>query len=128
MNKKEFILFVAAGGFAALVNFVSRIIFNFWFSFEVSVVLAYLIGMITAYILTKFFVFKAKSVGLVSSSIKFTIVNILAVLQTYFISVYLYYWLNNNINFDYNKEVAHFVGIAFPVITSYIGHKYYSFK
>jgi putative flippase GtrA len=128
MNKKEFILFVAAGGFAALVNFVSRIIFNFWFSFEVSVVLAYLIGMITAYILTKIFVFKAKSVGLVSSSIKFTIVNILAVLQTYFISVYLYYWLNNNINFDYNKEVAHFVGIAFPVITSYIGHKYYSFK
>ena len=128
MNKKEFILFVAAGGFAALVNFVSRIIFNFLFSFEVSVVLAYLIGMITAYILTKIFVFKAKSVGLVSSSIKFTIVNILAVLQTYFISVYLYYWLNNNINFDYNKEVAHFVGIAFPVITSYIGHKYYSFK
>lgn len=128
MNKKEFILFVAAGGFAALVNFVSRIIFNFWFSFEVSVVLAYLIGMITAYILTKIFVFKAKSVGLISSSIKFTIVNILAVLQTYFISVYLYYWLNNNINFDYNKEVAHFVGIAFPVITSYIGHKYYSFK
>jgi putative flippase GtrA len=128
MNKKEFILFVAAGGFAALVNFVSRIIFNFWFSFEVSVVLAYLIGMITAYILTKIFVFKAKSVGLVSSSIKFTIVNILAVLQTYFISVYLYYWLNNNINFDYNKEIAHFVGIAFPVITSYIGHKYYSFK
>ena len=128
MNKKEFILFVAAGGFAALVNFVSRIIFNFWFSFEVSVVLAYLIGMITAYILTKIFVFKAKSVGLVSSSIQFTIVNILAVLQTYFISVYLYYWLNNNINFDYNKEIAHFVGIAFPVITSYIGHKYYSFK
>lgn len=128
MNKKEFILFVAAGGFAAMVNFVSRIIFNFWFSFEVSVVLAYLIGMITAYILTKIFVFKAKSVGLVSSSIKFTIVNILAVLQTYFISVYLYYWLNNNINFDYNKEIAHFVGIAFPVITSYIGHKYYSFK
>ena len=128
MNKKEFILFVAAGGFAALVNFVSRIIFNFWFSFEVSVVLAYLIGMITAYILTKIFVFKAKSVGLVSSSIKFTIVNILAVLQTYFISVYLYYWLNNNINLDYNKEIAHFVGIAFPVITSYIGHKYYSFK
>ena len=128
MNKKEFILFVAAGGFAALVNFVSRIIFNFWFSFEVSVVLAYLIGMITAYILTKIFVFKAKSVGLISSSIKFTIVNILAVLQTYFISVYLYYWLNNNINFDYNKEIAHFVGIAFPVITSYIGHKYYSFK
>ena len=128
MNKKEFILFVAAGGFAALVNFVSRISFNFLFSFEVSVVLAYLIGMITAYILTKIFVFKAKSVGLVSSSIKFTIVNILAVLQTYFISVYLYYWLNNNINFDYNKEVAHFVGIAFPVITSYIGHKYYSFK
>ena len=119
---------MAAGGFAALVNFVSRIIFNFWFSFEVSVVLAYLIGMITAYILTKIFVFKAKSVGLVSSSIKFTIVNILAVLQTYFISVYLYYWLNNNINFDYNKEIAHFVGIEFPVITSYIGHKYFSFK
>ena len=128
MNKKEFIMFVAAGGFAALVNFLSRIAFNIWLSFETSVVLAYLVGMVTAYLLTKFFVFDAKNVSVVSSSIKFTIVNILAVIQTYFISVYLYYWLENNIDFMFNKEFAHFVGIAFPVITSYIGHKYFSFK
>ena len=86
-------MFVAAGGFAALVNFLSRIAFNIWLSFETSVVLAYLVGMVTAYLLTKFFVFDAKNVSVVSSSIKFTIVNILAVIQTYFISVYLYYWL-----------------------------------
>ena len=48
MNKKEFIMFVAAGGFAALVNFLSRIVFNIWLSFETSVVLAYLVGMVTA--------------------------------------------------------------------------------
>lgn len=128
MNKKEFIMFVMASGIAALVNFLTRIVFNIWLSFELSVVLAFFAGLTTAYALTRFFVFNAQKVSIVSSGIKFTIVNIVALFQTYFISVYLYYWMENNIDFIFNREFAHLVGISCPVITSYIGHKYYSFR
>lgn len=117
-----------ASGIAALVNFLTRIVFNIWLSFELSVVLAFFAGLTTAYALTRFFVFNAQKVSIVSSGIKFTIVNIVALFQTYFISVYLYYWMENNIDFIFNREFAHLVGISCPVITSYIGHKYYSFR
>lgn len=123
----DFILFVVAGGTAAFVNFISRIFLNNLFSFEVSIVIAYVFGMITAYFLTRFFVFKS-NVNVASSSLKFVIVNIFAVVQTYFISVYLYIFLCDFSFLPFQKEISHFVGISFPVFTSYIGHKYWSFK
>jgi putative flippase GtrA len=38
-DPKEFGRFLFTGGIAALVNFLSRIIFNLWFDFSVSVYL-----------------------------------------------------------------------------------------
>ena len=126
-TSKQFLYFIISGGIAALVNFFSRIALNFIFSYEVSIVLAYCFGMLTAYILTRKYVFLSNA-NIVKSAVKFIIVNLIAVLQTYFISVYLNrYFESINFNF-YSKELAHMVGIIVPVFTSYVGHKYYSFK
>lgn len=124
---REFLKFVVAGGTAAAVNFLSRIVLNYFLSFEVSVILAYIVGMATAYILTRLFVFHSDA-SIASSSTKFVIVNIAAVLQTYFVSVYLYRFLQEYSSISYQKELAHFAGISIPVFTSYLGHKYWSFK
>ena len=48
---RQFVLFLATGGFAALVNFGSRILLSHWLSFSWAVVLAYLAGMGTAFVL-----------------------------------------------------------------------------
>ena len=53
--KRQFVVFIVTGGVAALVNFLSRILFNQWLSFSSSVILAYLCGMVTAYVLAKSF-------------------------------------------------------------------------
>lgn len=123
---REFINFVIVGGFAALVNFLSRILLNFILSYQISIVLAYCIGLITAYVLSKKFVFKS-DVNVTSSLFKFTLVNVFAVLQTYLVSVYLNMYLESK-GVPYSKEIAHFVGISVPVISSYFGHKYFSFR
>ena len=126
-TSKEFLYFIISGGIAALVNFFSRIALNFIFSYEVSIVLAYCFGMLTAYILARKYVFLSNA-NILRSSVKFIIVNLIAVLQTYFISVYLNKYFES-INFCfYSKELAHMAGIIVPVFTSYVGHKYYSFK
>jgi len=127
-NKKEFIQFVLVGGFAAIVNFISRIIFSEWMEFRVAVVAAYGIGMLTAYLLSKFLVFKPSGKKAHQEFFHFTLINITAVIQVWLISIglaeYAFPWLV----FDFHpEEVAHFIGLSVPVITSYLGHKHFTF-
>ena len=54
---KQFLGFLIVGAFAALVNFATRILLNRWMSFSSAIILAYLTGMIIAYLVSKAFVF-----------------------------------------------------------------------
>ncbi len=125
----EFIRFVLVGGFAALVNFLSRIAINTVYNFRESVIIAYIIGMLTAYVLTKLFVFAPSGKHPLKELSYFTVVNGIAIIQVWLISVGLaeYFFPSIDYNF-YPNEIAHFIGISVPVITSYYGHKYFSFK
>jgi putative flippase GtrA len=126
---REFGLFIFTGGSAAVVNFTSRIIYNQWMGFQAAVIAAYLTGMVTAFILAKRFVFKASTQQIHRSIIFFCLVNLLAIMQTWAISVGLAYWILPALGVkSYSREIAHAVGVAFPVFTSYIGHKRFSFR
>lgn len=124
----EFSRFVLTGGFAAGVNFLSRIGLSQFMSYRFAVFFAYLIGMVTAFILSKIFVFQKSGQSATNEFIKFTIVNIIAVIQVWLISVGLAEYGFPAINFIfYPEEVAHLIGISVPVVTSYYGHKHFSF-
>jgi putative flippase GtrA len=126
---RQFILFLVTGGTAAAVNFCSRILYNQWMSFSAAVVLAYITGMITAYVLARLFVFKESQQTVHRSVLFFVLVNLVAVLQTWGISVGLAYYILPAMHVThYVKEIAHAVGVAVPVFSSYIGHKRWSFK
>jgi putative flippase GtrA len=128
-DSKEFVRFLYAGGIAAIINFLSRIIFNLWFDFSVSLYLAYILGMVTAFFLKKQFVF-AKSRQPLSHSIGFFIlVNLVAFLQTLAVAMaFLHYVLPYLGIVKMTHEIAHAIGIMAPIITSYIGHKRLSFR
>ena len=127
-NKEEFIRFVMVGGFAAGVNFLSRILFSEWMSFRLAVVMAYIIGMITAYLLSKWMVFAKTDKSTSHEFMHFTLVNIAAVIQVWLISVGLVEYLFPFITFEfYPEETGHFIGLSVPVITSYLGHKHFTF-
>lgn len=128
-KSKQFISFLFAGGFAAVVNFGSRFFYNEFVSFGNAVILAYITGMITAFILTKLFVFEKSAHSTKKELFYFTLVNIVAIIQTYIISVGFSQYLFPNIGFEFYPEaIAHAIGVVFPVFTSFIGHKYFSFK
>jgi len=126
---KQFIGFLITGGIAAIVNFLSRIFYNQYCSFSASVIFAYLTGMVTAFILVKMFVFKSSTQTIRHSAIIFSLVNVLAAAQTWVISMTLNFYILPALGFEkYVAEIASAVGIAFPVFTSYLGHKRWSFK
>ena len=128
-KSRQFLAFLITGGLAALVNFGSRIVLSQWFDFPVAVAVAYLVGMVTAFVLAKMFVFTNSQQAVHRSALFFVIVNAVAVLQTWLISMLLAYYLLPAIGVrHYVQEIAHAIGIAIPVFTSYLGHKRWSFR
>ena len=128
-KSKQFISFLFAGGFAAVVNFGSRFFYNEFVSFGNAVILAYITGMITAFVLTKLFVFDKSVHSTKKEFFYFTLVNAVAIIQTYIISVGFSQYVFPSIGFEFYPEaIAHAIGVVFPVFTSFIGHKYFSFR
>ena len=127
-ERKRFALFLFAGGAAALVNILSRMAFNWLMPYEVAIVVAYLCGMTTAYLLNKRFVFASSGRGVASEYTRFALVNLAAVAQVWVVSVGLARLVFPAISFIWHAEtVAHVIGVTIPVFTSYMGHKHFSF-
>ncbi len=128
LRRSRFSRFLLAGGVAALVNFLSRFAYNEVMSFRLAVIAAYITGMITAYLLSRIYVFERSRHHPVKEFYYFTLVNLVAVAQVWLISVGLAEYLFPSVGFTfYPYAVAHAVGVAVPAVTSYFGHKYLSF-
>lgn len=130
----RFFRFLVAGGLAALVNFSSRFFYNLFLNFSASVVLAFMTGMATAYVLNKLFVFTTSKNTVPKEMGWFVVINILGLAQTWGVSVYLaevlpaYLPVRGVDGRALAEALAHATGILVPVFTSYIGHKYLTFR
>lgn len=125
----QFLRFLVAGGVAAGANFGSRFVFSIFFTYGVAVFLAYLVGMLVAFLLMRGHVFNARQGPLAPQVTKFIGVNVLAVLQTLAISLLLARWVLPSVGIMDNAEaLGHLVGVLVPVLTSYFGHKYLTFR
>lgn len=126
---KQLFRFILCGGMAALVNVGSRCSLNLVVGYGTAIVLAYGLGLLTAFVLFKYIVFQVPHTR---CSLKeggwFILVNALALGQTFLVSVslaeYLFPWLG----FTWHAPtVAHAIGVGVPVLTSYWGHKKLTF-
>ena len=128
MNSRQFLLFVAAGGTAALANFGSRLALSHFMGYVPAIVLAYLIGMTTAFLLNRAFVFTGAVSPVGQQAWRFVLVNLAAVVQTIVISLALARFVLPWLAIDGHAEtIAHAIGVIVPVFTSYLGHKHFSF-
>ena len=128
-SRRQFALFVVTGGLAAVINVISRVGFSQFLQFEIAVFAAYIIGMITAYVLARRVVFPGSRQSLSRSFAAFSLVNLVAVLQTWLVSIGLRNLLLPLIGMTALVElIAHGCGVIVPVFTSFLGHKHISFR
>ena len=126
---KQFVAFLVAGGIAAACNVGSRMLFSRVSSYEVAIVLAYAVGMVVAFVIMRAFVFQPSEGSKGGELLRFTIVNLLGVAQTLLVSVAVARWVAPAIGLAKHAETAgHLVGVGVPVFTSFVGHKYFSFR
>lgn len=124
----EFGRFLVTGGVAAGVNVGARWLLSHSMVYEVAVVVAYLVGMVTAYALSRLFVFERSGRAMVDEAVRFTLVNMVALAQVWIVSVGLARLVFPAIDFTWHAEdIAHLIGVAIPAVTSYFGHRHFSF-
>ena len=127
-KRKEFPLFILAGSVAAILNVLTRIILTIFLNFQISVFIAYLIGMISSFLLQRKYVFKSTTNSYKRSIAAFSLVNLFALLQVWIVSLLIKFWLINFISSVSLVEfIAHCFGVGIPAFTSYYGHKYITF-
>lgn len=125
----QFLRFLAAGGIAAAANFISRILFSHYICYELAIVMAYLIGMTLAFVLMRGAVFMADGGSLRRQVAWFTGVNILAVVQTLVVSLlFARYILPAFGVYEKAELIGHAFGVAVPIVTSYVGHRLFTFR
>ncbi len=136
-ESRHFLVFLLTGGLAALVNVLSRFGFEALLrrmdvgpitSYEIAVALAYLVGMTTAFFLARAFVFAGSGRSLHVEYGRFALVNGVALIQVWLVSVGLLRLVFPALGLTWNAEtIAHVIGVLSPVVVSYHGHKRFSF-
>jgi putative flippase GtrA len=125
----RFVRFLACGGFAAAVNWASRFAWNLIMPFSLAVLAAYVTGMVVAFILFREFVFECSSSDTSEQVRNFVIVNIVGMAATWALANLLVYWALPAAGVTSHVEaIGHGIAIFAPVVTSWFGHRFLTFR
>lgn len=126
---RQFLAFLAVSGLAAVANIGSRIAFDLAMPYTAAIVCAFCVGISVAFVLNKLLVFRQATRPVPQQMFWFLLVNLAALLQTLGVSLLLVHWLFPLAGFRTHAEtVAHGIGVAIPAVTSFFGHRYFSFR
>ena len=126
---RQFGLFIVAGGIAAVVHWGSRIWLNQFVEFRVALVLAYAIGIATAFALNKLMVFPESGRQLRAEINYFVFFNLAAFPLVWGASVLLADYALPGLGMNWHvREIAHASAIALPLVLNFYLHKFITFR
>ncbi|MCG6205029.1 GtrA family protein [Rhodopseudomonas sp. HC1] len=125
----RFVRFLLVGGAAAAINIGSRVVISKFVAFEYAVALAFPIALTFAFVMSRWLVFERAGSSAWGQYLRFFLVNLVALVQVWLVSVGLAQWLFPMIGWIlYPELVAHTIAVCSPVLTSYYAHKLFTFK
>jgi putative flippase GtrA len=125
----QFARFLVVGGVALLCHWLSRFVFNWFVDYAVAIVLAYLVGMLVAFVLNKIYVFPYSERSLNFEIFFFFLVNVAAFPAVWVVAYLLGEWvLINYMPRQPALALAHGLAITLPVFANYALHKLVTFR
>jgi putative flippase GtrA len=126
---ERFLRFLFAGGSSAVLNLSSRWLLGHVVSYELSVALAYIVGVVSAFALMRLLVFEPTGGAAHAQFTRFAMVNVVGFGVVWLVSVGLARGVFPSVGFRWHADtVAHAVGIGCLAFTSYWGHRFFSFR
>lgn len=126
---RQFFAFVALSGVAALANVGSRILFDYALPYPAAIACAFCVGMTVAFVLNRLLVFRSPTRPVQQQVFWFIVINLASLAQTMLVSLLLARWLFPLLGFTWHAEtIAHCIGVGVPAVTSFLGHRHFSFR
>jgi putative flippase GtrA len=111
------------------VNWSSRFGWSYVLPFQFAVVAAYATGMVFAFLMYRRFVFDASGSGVSGQVRNFVVVSVLGIVQTWILAMVMVDFLLPAIGWTYQREACgHAVAVGAPAVTSWFGHRYFTFR
>lgn len=126
----QFFAFLLSGGVAAACNVGARVLLSAFCSYEIAIVLSYGVGMLVAFTIMRAFVFRPPATASKRTQfLRFSSINALGLAQTMLVSELVARWAAPELGFERHAQtIGHGIGVSAPVVTSFFGHKYFSFR
>lgn len=128
----QFTRYFGSAFVALVVNLLSRIFYELFFSFGVSVALGYISGHFVNFAISAKYIFpKDKYKSTKIAFVKFSLVAFVGLFVQTFVAVFALRILqdaNLGLGMQWQKLLAHFCGIGSSFICNFLGHKFFSFK
>ena len=125
----QFARFLAVGGVALLCHWLSRFAFNWFVSYGFAIVLAYLVGILVAFVLNKIYVFPFSTRPLNFEVFFFFLVNIAAFPFVWIVAYALGEWvLADRMPREVALALSHGFAITLPVFVNFALHKFVTFR
>lgn len=126
---RQFLKFLLAGGTAALLQWLSRFAFSHVVDFAWAVALAYLVGLATAFVLNKLFVFGASGRPVTTEMTYFALVNAVSFPIVWGVSILFgVFLLPQFLSRPLAEALGNAIGIVSPVGLSFLLHKFVTFR
>lgn len=127
-ERERFLRFLLVGGTSAVLTAGARSALGTAMSYRTAVAVSCVIGMTIAFALNRLLVFAPGMAPMRTQYLRFVLVNLVGFPQTWAMSVGLAEAAFPAIGVTWHAEfLAHLIGMATPIGTSYFGHKHFSF-
>ena len=125
---RQFLGFLAVGGLAAFLHWVSRILLSNWLSFSWAVIVAYCVGILVAFILNSYFIFPKSSKSKVKQARDFILTNVCFFPVVWASALLLNYGLLALGFVRYTEAIAHAIAVGLPMFATFLIYKFFAFK
>lgn len=127
-RRAQFGGFILVGIISTVCNLSSRYLFELFADYEVALAGANVIGVSSAFLLNRWFVFGSGSAGFLGEFYRFTLVNSAGIIVSWLVAVLLYRAVFPGVGLMWHPDLlAHAIGIAVPVLPNYLAHKHWTF-
>ena len=126
----QFTRYFGSAFVALVVNLLSRIFYELFFSFGVSVALGYVSGHFVNFAISAKYIFpKDNYKSTKIAFVKFSLVAVVGLVVQTFVAVFALEMLKGaNLSIEWQKLLAHFCGIGCSFVCNFLGHKFFSFR
>lgn len=125
---RQFLQFVAIGAIAAGLNWGSGRLFSLAFGFSVSISLAYLVGMASAFVMNRIWVFPRANRPILHQAGYFVAVNLVSFPVVWSVAIVLGEYVLPALGMTRGNEgLAHAFALAAPMFLAFLFHKFLTF-